>query len=70
MRTVIFVGLMSIAEAIGKQTGWVMDSMETKLGVAVLLAAIILDISDIFFNIYGKNTNRKRLKPIIGKREY
>jgi hypothetical protein len=48
MRTVIFFGLICIADAIGKQTGWKMPEDIANMGAVIFIFAVIFDIIDMF----------------------
>lgn len=48
MRTVIFFGLMCIADAIGKQTGWAPTQTVAPIGAVIFLVAVVLDFIDAF----------------------
>jgi hypothetical protein len=50
MRTVVFFGLMCIADSIGKQTGWSpMPSDVAKFGAVIFIFAVLTDVIDFVF---------------------
>ena len=53
MRTVVFFGLMSIAESIGAQTGWVMTERVIKLGAAIFIVAMLMDILSFIRSMFN-----------------
>lgn len=48
MRTVIFFGLLCIADAIGAYTGWKMQDKTLTVGDIIFGVAIVYDIVDFF----------------------
>jgi len=56
MRTAIFVGLLAIASAIGKQTGWTAGESAAFFATLVIIF-IIYDTVDFFRGIGGRITN-------------
>lgn len=47
MRTVIFFGLLAIADAIGKQTGWHLPDNTLALAAFIMVFAIVADVVDV-----------------------
>ena len=47
MRTVIFFGLMCIADAIGKQTGSAVPENVATVGAVIFILAAVFDIIDV-----------------------
>lgn len=52
MRTVIFFGLMTIAESIGAQTGWIMSDRVIIWGSIVFVVAMIFDVLSFFHTMF------------------
>ena len=51
MRTVIFFGLLIIADAIGKQTGWSLPEKSITLAAVIFVFAIAADIVDVVHSL-------------------
>jgi hypothetical protein len=52
MRTVIFFGLLCIAESIGKFTGWKLNEVTGSVMLVILVLAILFDVIDFIRGLH------------------